>query len=103
MKNAIIIHGVDDTRDDVLSYKDSLSNAHWFPWVQKKLIGKDILAQTPEMPKPWLADMDYDEWAAVLGQFDLNEDTILIGHSAGAGFLLKYLSKNMPKKIGRFF
>ncbi|MDL2295721.1 alpha/beta hydrolase [Lachnospiraceae bacterium OttesenSCG-928-E19] len=101
MKNAIIIHGIDDSREDVLSYKDSMSNAHWLPWLQRELIKNDILTQTPEMPTPWHPDMDYNEWERVFEQFEITTDTLLIGHSCGAGFLMKYLSKHLHKKIGR--
>lgn len=30
---------------------------------------------------------------------DINEDTVLIGHSAGGGFVLKYLSKHPELKV----
>ena len=94
MKNAIIIHGIDETREDFLETPNGPSNFHWFPWGQWEMVKMGILAQTPEMPNPYLADMNYDDWTGVFEQFDVNKDTILIGHSCGGGYLLKYLSLN---------
>ena len=69
----------------------SQSNGHWLPWIQKQLILNGILAQTPEMPEPYKPD--YDKWCSVFECFKINEDTKLIGHSCGAGFLLRWLSE----------
>ncbi len=93
MKNAIILHGTDDTREDVFAAPNSLSNMHWFPWLQWELIKQGILTQTPEMPNPWDDQVNYDEWAMVFEQFPINQYSVLIGHSWGGGFLLKYLSQ----------
>jgi len=76
----------------------SASNAHWFPWIQKQLTIKGILAQTPEMPEPY--DPDYKKWSEVFEQFKLNQDTILIGHSCGGGFLVRWLGEHKVK-VGR--
>jgi predicted alpha/beta hydrolase family esterase len=99
MKNAIILHGVDETREDIMEMTNSPSNSHWLPWLQFELIKNDILAQTPEMPKPWDFGIDYNEWVNVFSKFIINSKSILIGHSTGAGFLLKYLSLNPSVKI----
>lgn len=94
MKTAIIIHGIDETRSDLMGMPDSPSNSHWFPWLQWKMIRRGILAQTPEMPNPYMPDMNYDEWEKTFEQFKVDENTTLIGHSNGGGFLLKYLSRH---------
>lgn len=39
---------------------------------------------TPHAPK-------YEEWMRVFDQFSINPETILVGHSCGAGFLLRWL------------
>lgn len=71
------------------------SNCHWIPWIQKKLLLKDILAQTPEMPVPY--NPEYNAWKDMFERFPLNEETILIGHSCGGGFIVRYLSENNIK------
>ena len=100
MKTAIIIHGVCEDRTEYLQeyeggYGPPKSDSHWYPWVAGKLCLREILTQCPEMPHPYVADgMKYDEWANTFENFKITPETILIGHSAGAGFLLKYLALN---------
>ena len=92
MKTAIIIHGMPSQEEYYDQARRSSSRHHFIPWLQRQLILKDILTQTPEMPEPYAPD--YEKWEAVFKQFTLNKDTMLIGHSAGAGFLVRYLSEN---------
>src|SRR3989344_7761208 len=93
MKTAIIVHGM-PSKEGYLnpSRQDSQSNSHWFPWIQQKLLLSGILAQTPEFPKPY--EPVYEDWRAVFEKFEVNEDTVLVGHSCGAGFLTRWLSEN---------
>lgn len=98
MKSAIILHGMPDREDYYSNIGDSESNCHWIPWLQKQLISKDILAQTPEMPEPYTPN--YEKWRAVFDQFEVDEQTDLIGHSCGGGFLLRWLSEN-KQKVGK--
>jgi predicted alpha/beta hydrolase family esterase len=95
MKTAIIIHGMPSKESYYNSNGDSESNCHWLPWIQHELILRDILAQTPEMPVPY--NPEYNSWKEMLERFLINENTILIGHSCGGGFLLRYLSENNVK------
>ncbi len=76
----------------------SASNSHWLPWIQKQLLLKDILAQTPEMPVPY--EPEYSAWKKMFERFPLDEDAILIGHSCGGGFIVRYLSEN-DVKVGK--
>lgn len=78
--------------------RPAASNNHWLPWIQKQLSINGIVAQTPEMPEPFRPD--YDKWKETFEQFTLNDDTILVGHSCGGGFLLRWLSEN-DVKVGR--
>lgn len=95
MKNAIIVHGMPSKEEYLDPQFPSASNAHWFPWLQKQLTMRGILTQTPEMPEPY--DPDYQKWSSVFEQFKLADDTILIGHSCGGGFLVRWLSENNVK------
>lgn len=95
MQNAIIIHGMPSKEEYLDPQFPSASNAQWFPWIQKQLAIHGILSQTPEMPEPY--DPDYQKWSSVFEQFKLADDTILIGHSCGGGFLVKWLSENNVK------
>src|SRR3989344_7820689 len=95
MKTAIIIHGMPDREEYYDVGRPASSNCHWFPWIQKQLLLKDIVAQTPEMPVPY--NPEYNAWKKVFEGFYPDEETILIGHSCGAGFIVRYLSENNIK------
>ncbi len=92
MKTAIILHGKPSKEEYLDPKKPSPSNAHWLPWLQRQLLLRGILAQTPELPEPY--EPDYKTWSAVFEQFPVDADTMLIGHSCGAGFLVRWLSEH---------
>lgn len=98
MKNAIILHGMPSKDEYYNSESEAQSNKHWLPWLQRKLILQDILAQTPELPRPF--EPVYEDWLKVFEQFDITEDTILVGHSCGGGFLVRWLTET-DKKVGK--
>ena len=93
MKTAIILHGKPSKEEYLDPNSPSPSNAHWLPWLQRQLLLHGILAQTPELPEPY--EPDYNKWSAVFDRFPLDADTLLIGHSCGAGFLVRWLSDHM--------
>lgn len=92
MRTAIILHGMPDEEEYFNSAFPSASNSHWLPWLQKQLLINGIFAETPELPKPY--EPNYKNWCLVFNRFSVDEETDLIGHSAGAGFLLRWLSDN---------
>ena len=98
MKNAIILHGMPGKEECCDASVPSASNSHWLPWLQKQLLTNDIYAVTPEMPVPWMPD--YEVWKKEFERFDITPETILVGHSCGAGLIVKYLSEN-DAKVGR--
>ena len=98
MKTAIVLHGMPSKKKYYDPSRSSESNGHWLPWLQHELIIRDILAQTPEMPKPY--EPNYENWLNVFKQFTIDEDTIVIGHSCGGGFLVRWLSEN-EVKVGK--
>lgn len=92
MKTAILIHGMPSKEEYYDPQSESPSNAHWFPWVQHQLILQDVLAQTIEMPTPYAPV--YAAWESIFRQFAVDKETLLVGYSLGAGFLVRYLSEN---------
>lgn len=98
MQTAVIIHGLPSKESYYNPEIEAQSNSHWLPWIQRQLLLKDILAQAPEMPTPYAPT--YEGWKSIFEMFPLNEDTILIGHSCGGGFVLRYLSEN-DIKVGK--
>lgn len=100
MKQVIIIHGLPSKEEFYDSRYPSPSNSHWIPWIQKQLNKQNILSQALEMPEPYFPD--YQKWSEVFSQMKISNETILVGHSCGAGFLVRYLSEHLkvtPKKV----
>lgn len=95
MKNAIIIHGMPYKEEFFDANLPISSGRHWLPWLRKELISRGINAVTPEMPIPY--NPEYEAWKNVFEQYPLTEETILVGHSCGAGFIVRYLSENTVK------
>ena len=107
-KQVILIHG-GSTFDSYKNYLAFLNNlkidlnrykrTKWSDSLRQELGNKfDVLL--PKMPNPMNAK--YDEWKILFKKiaFLLDNNVILIGHSLGAIFLVKYLSENkFPKKI----
>lgn len=91
MQTAIILHGMPEEAAYKDATKEAQSNCHWLPWLQQQLVAEGILAQTPELPCAYKPD--YEQWKNVFEQFVVNEDSILVGHSCGAGFLVRWLSE----------
>lgn len=99
MNRAIIIHGMLSKNEYYINGKDSPSNSHWLPWLQQQLCRQDILAQTPEMPRPFTPE--YEVWKNEFERFEPDENTLLVGHSCGGGFLVRWLSENTDKIVGK--
>lgn len=57
------------------------------------MLGYD--AQTPEMPAPYRPD--YRAWRMTFERLALTKEALLVGHSCGGGFLLRWLCENRIK------
>jgi predicted alpha/beta hydrolase family esterase len=90
--NIIIVHGRADNNKDN-------PNSHWIPWIKNELEKRKINVVVVLMPKPWI--LDYTLWKNEFEKYNLDNKTILIGHSAGCAFLVRYLgdSKNKINKL----
>ena len=97
MKNAILLHGLPSKEEYYNPNAASASNAHWFPWLQKQLLANDIETHTPEVFKVYCAS--YEDWVKEVERYDINEESILVGHSMGAGFWVRYLSEHPKQRI----
>ena len=92
MKHAVILHGICDRGEYYEMDFPSSSNAHWLPWLQQKFLRSGILCQTLEMPKPYAPS--YQDWKETFEQLNTHKLDIVVGHSAGCGFILKWLAEN---------
>lgn len=99
MKNAILIPGRPDKDEHYDPARPSNSEDHWFSWLKRQLILQDIHAVAIEPPFPFRPR--YHEWKKEFERFDLTPQTILVGHSCGGGFLVRYLSEHKDLRVGR--
>jgi len=99
MSNAIIIPGRPDKDEHYDPKRPSNSEDHWYSWLKRQLILKDIHAVTIEPPFPFRPR--YEEWKNEFERFEITEDTILVGHSCGGGFLVRYISEHKDIKFGK--
>ena len=90
--NAFIIHGIEGHPEE-----------NWFPWLKEELekLNMDtIIPKFPNADNPQL-----NEWLDFFKKFEkeINEETIMIGHSLVVSFILSFLEKNNKKIKSAFF
>ncbi len=67
---------------------------NWFPWLQQKIIASSRMCYVPAFPTP--ENQHLEGWFEAFQQNDayaITSQTILIGHSLGAVFLLRLLER----------
>jgi len=99
MRNAIIVHGSTDKEEYYANKYPSMSNSHWIPWLQKQLLVNDVPAATPEIPQCY--NLEYETWKREFERYDVTPETILVGHSCGGGFLVRWLSEHREVRVGK--
>jgi predicted alpha/beta hydrolase family esterase len=99
MTNVILIHGRPDKDEYYNPMLPSVSNANWHPWIQQQLSIRDIPSQTPEMPSSWKPH--YPTWQKEFERHDITPGTVLVGHSCGGGFLVRWLSEHKDARVGK--
>ena len=91
MKTAILLHGICEEEQFFDRNFPSLCNAHYQPWLEKELQIYGILAQAIALPVPY--NPVYKDWKNVMDGFSWKNLSIIVAHSAGAGFILKYINE----------
>jgi len=92
MTNIILVHG---------TYSSPTGN--WLPWLKTELEKINCQVFVPNFPTP--KNQSLENWLKVFDDYKqyLNQDTIVIGHSLGAAFLLSVLETiNHPIKQAYF-
>jgi predicted alpha/beta hydrolase family esterase len=87
ISNVIIIHGA-------YGYPEE----NWFGWLKRRLEAEGITCFVPTLPTP--EGQCLQTWLKVFNDSVghlVNEKTILIGHSLGAAFILRWLEKTKQK------
>jgi uncharacterized protein len=93
--NCILLHGCPGREEEMIPLSERTFDKHWMPWTQKMLIEQGIETETPVMPEPWAPD--YEKFKREFEKYKVNENTILIGHSCGCAFLVRWLGESKAK------
>lgn len=88
----IIIHGCPSDEEKAMDPKTMTYDKHWLPWTKKELEKIGIKTEIPLMPSPWAPV--YENFKSEFEKLEVNENTILIGHSCGCAFLVRWLSES---------
>ncbi len=94
-KRVYIIHGCPSNAERAMDSKTRTYDKHWIPWIKQYLISKGIKVETPLMPEPWKPD--YNKFKKEFEKYKVDKDSILIGHSCGCAFLVRWLGETKQK------
>ena len=97
ISNVILIHGCNEhDEENMLQYGLPPQNKrNWIAWVGMKLKDRGIKTYAPLMPKN--SRPTYEDWKRVLETLPIDDHSVLIGHSAGGGFLVRWLGETGTK------
>jgi len=94
-KRVFIIHGCPSDAEKAMDPKTRTYDKHWIPWVKAELIKRAIKVKTPLMPTPW--EPDYEKFKEEFEKYKVDENAILVGHSCGCAFLVRWLRETKQK------
>jgi hypothetical protein len=88
VKKLVIIHG--RPREDGPGAGVSDNQKHWIPWLKEQAEKAGYEVYNPQMPEPW--QPEYVKWKSTFSDIPVDENTVLVGHSAGSAFLVRWLA-----------
>jgi len=94
-QNIIILNGW--TQGDISEIPEFLPNnpANWMGWSKQELEKQGYKVETPYLRHAY--KQEYEEWKEELDKLDINENTILVGWSAGGAFWVRWLGETKRK------
>ena len=87
MKNALILHGIGNN-----------SQGNWFPWLKTELEDRNWKVWVPDLPQPDRPNIERCRELISDNDWELNDESILIGHSSGAVTILGLLQR-LPENV----
>lgn len=88
----IIVHGCPSDPSEEIT-KEYVR--HWIPWIKEKLVWYGIKTEVPLMPEPWYPN--YEAFKKEFEKYKVTNNTVLIGHSCGCAFLVRWLGETKQK------
>jgi len=100
MKNAVLLHGRFSEKINGVPVVDipecnPNNENNWMGWTKKELEKEGFRVTCPIVPKVWEAP--YSAWKKEIDKAGVDSETILVGLSAGAGAILRYIIEGQKK------
>lgn len=100
MKNVILLHGIFPERFDGkliadIPLCDPNNEGNWMGWTKKRLQEAGYMVACPVVEDAWNAT--WQQWKEKLDETTIDEDTTLVGWSAGGYAVLRYLGESNKK------
>ena len=89
--NCIIIHGCPSNVEKAMNPATRTYDKHWIPWTKRELVSRGVATETPLVSEPWKPK--YELFREALEKYDVSEKTVLVGHSCGCAFLVRWLGE----------
>ncbi|MCL5439092.1 MAG: class I tRNA ligase family protein [Patescibacteria group bacterium] len=98
-RTCVIVHGCPSNKENLIDLSPKNPTGHWIQWARRGLEKIGYKVYIPLMPIPW--EPDYETWKKEFEKILVNEESVLIGHSCGCSFLVRWLgeSKKKVKKL----
>ncbi len=96
MKNAILLYGrfsekIDSVPIEEIPECNPNNEKKWMGWTKKQLEARGYHVTCPTIPRVWEAP--YGAWEHAIDEAGVNEETVLVGLSAGATACVKFLTE----------
>lgn len=89
MKKALILHGTNGSSQD-----------NWFPWLKTQLEERGYQVWVPDLPRADVPNFErYNEYILQHIPFELDDETLFVGHSSGAVAILGLLHALPPETM----
>ncbi len=96
ISNVVIVHGANPKdREKIKKGFLPQNKRSWFSWIKKKLKGKNVTCFAPLMPENWAPK--YQDWKKEFEKIKIDENSVLVGHSTGGAFLVRWLGETNRK------
>ena len=97
--HCLIVHGCPANTESAKHAETRTYDRHWIPWITRELTARGIPTTAPLMPHPW--EPVYEEYLGAFAEYPVSEETILVGHSGGTAFLVRWLgdTKQVIKQL----
>jgi predicted alpha/beta hydrolase family esterase len=90
-----VIHGCPSNVEKAMDPETRTYDKHWIPWIKAQLEAQGIKSETPLMPNPW--EPTYKAFKQEFEKSAISEEDVLIGHSCGCAFLVRWLGETKKK------